>query len=398
LILATNGLLFKSEEGFIPKAVKLIFAKRKEFKDLSKKFEKMFQETGDKQYDILAKRYDAFQNAVKILANASYGILANENFRLFDPDLASAVTLTGQKLTKFLVKNTNELFQTKFDAPANNIVAADTDSLYINFESFMKKYNIPEDNSKVIAAVNLFWKKIYEPFLKDTLGKFSHEYLNNPENWFHLKREAITDGAIFTGKKHYALNVIDNEGVTYKEPKIKVKGIEIVRSSTPSFCRERIKDIVKAIFKSQTKQQVNELLKEINSTFKKEPIKNIAFPRGVKDIDSYIENGQFKKGVPIHVRAAVNYNKLIDKYKLERDCDIIKSGSKMKFIYLKTNAFNQENIIGFVDDLPKEFKLHGMIDYDIQFEKSFMQPLHKITEAIGWGRLDISVADISEFF
>jgi len=398
LILSANGLLFKSAEGFIPKAVKNIFAKRKEFKNLSKENEKKFQETGDKAFDILAKKYDAFQNATKILSNAAYGILANENFRLFDPDLASAITLTGQKLTKYLVKQTNILFHEKFGAEGDQIIAADTDSIYMNLDSFIKKYNIPDDNIKVIASANLFWKKIYEPFLQETLGKFSNEFLNNEINWLHLKREAITDGAIFTGKKHYALNVIDMEGIIYKEPKIKVKGIEIVRSSTPSFCRERIKDVIKGIFKGSTKQQINNLLKDINQKFKSEDVKNIAFPRGVSDVAKYIENGQLVKGTPIQVRAAINYNKLIEKYKLERDYELIKPGAKMKFIYLNTDATNTENIIGFIDNLPKEFGLHKYIDFDTQFEKSFMSPLHKITEAMKWGRIDINISNISEFF
>lgn len=396
LIISANGILFRSDiEGFIPKVVKGIFAQRKEYKDISKKNEKLYEDTKEEKYSILAKRYDLMQSATKVLANAAYGILANPNFRLFDPNLATAITATGQKLIKFVGENTNKLFKDRFGITIDSVVASDTDSIYLNIEPFIRKINAPDN--KLVYSVNMFSEKLFDPFIIKLLEDFSKNKLNNEKNWFHLKREAICKGAIFIEKKRYALNVIDNEGTTYKEPKIKVKGIEIVRSSTPSFCRDKIKEVVKRIFDNHTKQQIIEYITEVNKQFKKEDLANIAKPSGVKNIDDYIENGLLKKGCPMHVRAAVNYNKLIKEKNLENYYDIIQNGNKMRFIYLQS-IDGSENIIGFVDRLPKEFGLYDKIDYNLQFSKTFMSPIDKITETMGWGQIDLSVNSIDEFF
>jgi DNA polymerase elongation subunit (family B) len=199
-----------------------------------------------------------------------------------------------------------------------------------------------------------------------------------------MKRENIADRGIWTAKKRYILNVWDSEGVRYEDPKLKMMGIEAVKSSTPAPCRKMIKDALKLMM-SGTEEDVIHFIDKSREEFKKLPPEQISFPRSVSDVQKYKSSSDiYIKGTPIHCRGALLFNHYIKKNKLESKYSLIQNGEKIKFCYLKKPNIIHENIISFIQDFPRELDLDKYIDYDLQFEKSFVEPLKAILDAIGW--------------
>jgi len=199
-----------------------------------------------------------------------------------------------------------------------------------------------------------------------------------------MKRENIAERGIWTAKKRYILNVWNSEGVQYSEPKLKMMGIEAVKSSTPAPCRKMIKDGLKLMM-SGTEDEVIEFIDECRKKFRTLPPESIAFPRTASDVQKYHSPASiYQKGTPIHVRGALLFNHYVKQEKLSNKYSLIQNGEKIKFLYLKKPNNIHENVISFIQDFPKELKLDKYIDYDLQFEKSFVEPLKAILDAIGW--------------
>jgi DNA polymerase elongation subunit (family B) len=216
------------------------------------------------------------------------------------------------------------------------------------------------------------------------------------ENKMVMGREVIADTGIWTAKKRYILNVHDNEGVRYAEPKLKIMGIEAIKSSTPMPCRDALKSIFKVIIDgSETKTQA--AIKDFKDYFVTLPAHDIAFPRGVSKVNEYKDNDTiYKKGTPIHVRGSLLYNKRVEDLSLTKKYSPIKNGDKVKFIYLRKPNVIKENVISFPDYLPSEFVIDKYIDYDLQFQKTFLDPIEPILSAIGWSSEER--ASLEDFF
>jgi DNA polymerase elongation subunit (family B) len=210
------------------------------------------------------------------------------------------------------------------------------------------------------------------------------DYVNAYDQKMQMKRENIADRGIWTAKKRYILNVWDSEGVRYHEPKLKMMGIEAVKSSTPAPCRTMIKNALKLMM-SGTEDQVIEFIDNSRKEFKKLPPEQIAFPRSASDVQKYKASSTiYAKGTPIHIRGALLFNHYIKEAKLTNKYSLIQNGEKVKFIYLKKPNIIHENIISFIQEFPRELHLDKYIDYDLQFEKAFLEPLKIILDAIGW--------------
>ena len=211
-----------------------------------------------------------------------------------------------------------------------------------------------------------------------------YNYMNAYEQKMVMAREVIADKGIWTGKKHYALNVYNNEGVQYKEPKLKIMGIEVVRSSTPQPCRDFLRDTIKVIM-NKDEEATQKFIEECRAKFMSLPAEDIAFPRGVSDMDKWKDRASlYKKGTPIHVRGALLYNHHLNKYGLVQKYESIFSGEKIKFCYLKMPNYIQENVIAFNSVIPDEFKIREFVDYEKQFDKAYIEPLKNILDVIGW--------------
>jgi DNA polymerase elongation subunit (family B) len=314
--------------------------------------------------------------------------MGNQYFRFYDIRLAEAVTLSGQLVIQWLAKDINAylngLLKTK---SVDYVIAIDTDSIYLNLKNLVTTAygdKLPDDKIKIVdfldKVANTKIQSIIDKSCKDL-----REYLNSRSQKMQMKRESIADKAIWTAKKRYILNVYDNEGVRYETPKLKIQGIEAVKSSTPEVCRQKIKDAINIILtKSQT--ELHQYVDGFKSEFKSLSPETVAFPRGCNGISTYADGKTiYGKGTPIHVRGALVYNKLIKEKKLEKKYPCIQEGDKIKFLYLRTPNHIQQNVITMSENgLPQELNLHKYVDYELQFEKTFLDPLKFILDAINW--------------
>jgi DNA polymerase elongation subunit (family B) len=331
-------------------------------------------------------KYTNNQMARKIQLNSLYGAIGNEWFRYFKLANAEAITLSGQVAIRWIENkmNTyfNKLLKTKdFDY----VIASDTDSIYLNMGPLVE--TVYKGREKTTEGVVSFLDKIckveLEKYIEGCYQELA-EYMNAYDQKMQMKRENIADRGIWTAKKRYILNVWDSEGVRYSEPKLKIMGIEAVKSSTPAPCRKMIKDGLK-IMMSGTEDEVIRFIDKCFQEFKSLPPEQIAFPRTASDIRKYSSYSEiYTKGTPIHVRGSLLFNHYIKEKNLTNKYSIIGNGEKVKFIYLKKPNIIQENVISFISEFPKELGLDKYIDYELQFEKSFLDPLKSILDSIGW--------------
>jgi len=318
--------------------------------------------------------------AIKILMNSLYGALGNQYFKYFDLQIAEGVTLTGQMVIQWaeraMNKAMNEVLKTN---GKDYVIAIDTDSLYVNFAPLVKQLN-PKDPVKFLDKI---CQEHFEPIIgnsyKDLYSKFN---CHKPR--MEMGREVIADRGIWTAKKRYILNVHNSEGVQYAEPKLKIMGIEAIKSSTPEIVRDKFKEIFRVIISGNEKDAQN-FIQKFKQDFKSLPPEAVAFPRSVSNITDWSDRKTiYKKGTPIHVRGSLLYNKTIKDFKLNNKYELIVNGTRIKFCYLKMPNTLKENIIAFPDVIPKEVALDKFVDYEKQFDKTFVEPLKPILDAMNW--------------
>ena len=395
--LAANGQYFNiSEQGVLPKIINEMYAERvtvkKEMLSAKQRLEQVDKSNKQEVYNI-EKEIAIAENrqmAIKILLNSLYGAMGNKYFRFFDQRIAEGITLTGQLVIQWAEKAINDYLNKALKTKKDYVLAIDTDSLYVNLGDLVKavKPNNPVDFLDKVCndALEPVLEKAYDDFFK---------LMGGIENRMVMKREAIADRGIWTAKKRYILNVHDNEGVRYTEPKLKIMGIEAIKSSTPGPCRDALKQMFKVIMTSN-EQEVQKEIDNFNNYFRTLPPDEIAFPRGISNIAGFKDRENiYKKGTPIHVRGGLLYNKLINDLSL-KNYGPIQNGEKIKFIYLRTPNTIKENVISFPDYLPPEFGLHKYIDFDLQFQKTFLDAIEPILEAVGWSSKE--VASLEDFF
>jgi DNA polymerase elongation subunit (family B) len=398
--LAANGQYFRTDKpGIIPTIIDEMYSERVQMKkhmiDSQKELQKVDKDDKQQLYSIERNIsiYENQQMAIKILLNSLYGALGNQYFRFFDQRIAEAITLTGQLTIRWAEYSLNRYLNKALRKQEwkDYVVAIDTDSLYVCLDELVEaiKPNNPID----------FLDKVANEALEPELAKaYDNLYsmLGGVSNRMVMKREAIADRGIWTAKKRYILNVHDNEGVRYKEPKLKIMGIEAIKSSTPEPCRDALKEIFKVII-SGSESQTQKAIKQFKEYFKTLPAHDIAFPRGVSKVREFRDsNTIYKKGTPIHVRGSLLYNKLVLDLDLKKKYAAIQNGEKIKFVYLRKPNTIRENVISFPDYLPEEFALSKYIDFETQFQKTFLDPIEPILDAVGWTSEEVS--SLEDFF
>ena len=329
--------------------------------------------------------------AIKILMNSLYGALGNQYFKYFDIRLAEGVTLSGQLAIQWAEKAMNKAMNKVMDTNKDYVIAIDTDSLYVNFGPLVKKLN-PKNPVKFLDEICV---QHFEPALAKAYEALFYN-MNAYKNRMVMGREVIADRGVWTAKKRYILNVHNNEGVQYNDPKLKIMGIEAIKSSTPEVVRDKFKEIFKIIM-SGSESETQAFIQSFKQEFRNLPPEDVSFPRGVTNISDWSDRKLiYKKGTPIHVRGSLLYNKHVKTNKLLDKYELIGNGSRVKFSYLRLPNSIRENVIAFPEVLPKELKLHRYIDYDLQFEKTFIEPLNLILNSIGWSAEE--QATLEEFF
>jgi DNA polymerase elongation subunit (family B) len=385
--MAANGTLYrKDKRGVIPTIIDTLYSERKVIKTEMLKAEQESQT--DDSYRLVKKisNLNNQQMAIKILMNSLYGALGNRFFRYYDLRVAEGITLSGQLSIRWAEDATNKFMNMVVGtSDVDYVIAIDTDSLYVNFEPLISKLNIPE--SKVVSVIDKMCQDQFVPMMSRSYQTLS-DNMSSYENKMVMEREVIADVGIWTAKKRYILNVHNSEGVQYKEPKLKIMGIEAVKSSTPAICRDALKSIFKVIVE-EDESSTQDAIKTFREYFYSRPAHEVAFPRGVSNITKWRDlnndnGGLYKKGTPIHVRGVLVYNNAILENKLSKKYALVKNGEKIKFCYIKVPNPCNENVIAFPDYLPEEFGMSKYIDYPLQFEKTFLSPIIPILSSIGW--------------
>jgi len=387
---AANGAMFSKDRlGVLPEIIMGLYDQRRVIKGNMLKAQQEFEshKSSDAEANII--QLNNGQMAVKILLNSLYGALANKYFRYFDMRIAEGITLSGQLSIRWAEREANrEMNKLLKSDGVDYVVAMDTDSLYMNFGPMIEKLR-PENP---VEAIDKICESHFVNVFNDAYKRL-HENMNSYTNRMVMAREAIADRGFWTAKKRYILNVHNNEGVQYAEPKIKVSGIEAIKSSTPQVVRDKMRDIFKIIM-SGTEREMQDDLVKFKADFENMPAADISFPRGISDVEKWADPVLgYKKGTPIHVRAALVYNTQVNKLALSGVHDVIGSGDKIKFCYLKTPNPTGGNVIGFPQYLPKEFGIERYVDYEVQYKKTFLGPIVPILDAIGWKAEEIHTLD-----
>ena len=381
-----NGAFFRKDvKGFLPELMENMYNDRVKYKKLMLEAQQEFENTKNKSLLKDISRFNNIQMAKKISLNSAYGAIGNNWFRYFDLLVATAITTSGQLSIRWIEKSLN-IYLNKILETDNldYVIASDTDSVYITFDKLVDKL-FPKGGSteKIVNFLDKIANEKLEPFIDKSYQHLARE-MNAYEQKMVMAREVIADKGIWTAKKRYILNVWDSEGVRYKEPKMKIMGVEAVKSSTPAACREKIKEALPIIMNGDEKS-LNEFIQDFREDFMKLDPELIAYPRSCNGVQKFRGESQlFKSGAPIHVKGAILYNYLIKKNKLQNKYPNIQEGDKIKFLHLKQPNVYVSTAFSFMTNVPKELDIIDNIDYDIQFEKRFVEPLKFITEKMNW--------------
>ena len=345
----------------------------------------------------LISKYHNMQLNLKITLNSAFGAMGNQHFRYFDQRIAEAITTSGQLSIKWIEKEINRYLNGLLKTDDDYVVAVDTDSVYITMDKLVQSVygdkNV--EKTKIIDFLDKVCSEQMEKIIDKSYQKLK-DYMNAFDQKMVMKRENIADRAVWTAKKRYIMNVYDSEGVRYKEPQLKIMGIEAIRSSTPSACKQKMKDIFKIIMNG-TEDDAIQYIDEFREEFKTLSAEDIFFPRSVRGMKKYHDAAHlYIKGTPIHVKGALLYNKLLKDHKLLGDYPVIKDGEKIKFAYLKKQNTVGGEVIAIPNQLPSEFELQDYIDYDKQFSKSFIEPMSSVMNAVGWQTEKVST--LEDFF
>jgi len=385
-----NGQFFRTtEQGFLPKMLEEMYQDRKKFKKLmiSAKQEYEKETDANKKYELKKKiaRYDNLQLAKKVSLNSAYGAMGSQYFRFYDLRLALGVTSAGQLSIRWIEekinKYMNDLLKTN---GVDYVIASDTDSIYLRLGELVDKvYSKKTDVNQLISFMDRVCEDKIQPYIDNSYQELA-TYVNAYSQKMQMKREGLSNKGIWTAKKRYILNVYNNEGVQYAEPQMKVMGLEMVKSSTPSSIRDKMKEVIKLMV-TGTEDDVQEFIANFRKEFRTLPIEEISFPRSVNGLKTYTDKAQiYTKGTPIHVKGALLYNYLLNKHNLSNKYPKVQEGEKLKFTYLiQPNPIN-DTVISYPTRLPTEFGLDNYIDYELQFEKAFLDPIKIILDCMNW--------------
>ena len=397
LALTANGWTYRKDvKGFMPELMEKMYTDRSKFKKQMLRVQQEYEK--DKSQKHLLKdisRLNNLQMAMKIALNSAYGAMGNQYFRYFDIRMAEGITTSGQLSIRWMANKLNAFMNKTLKTDnADYVVAIDTDSIYLTLEELVERTCEGKSTEQKIKFMDKICEDVFQPFIDSGYQELA-DYMNAYSQKMQMKREVLADKAIWTAKKRYVINVHNSEGVQYEKPKIKVMGLEMVKSSTPAVIRDKLKDSLQVILSGDEKK-LHSYVTEFKNEFIQLPIEDIAFPRGVNGMKQYAGSPIYAKGTPIHVRGSLLYNHYTKKLGLDRKYQAIRDGDKIKFVYVKTPNPLQEDIISFPQQLPKEFGLEPYIDYDKQFEKVFLDALQIVIEPLGWKTQEES--SLEDFF
>ena len=385
--LCANGTLYTTErQGFLPKLMQKIYEERTIYKKKMLVAKQQYENNPTVELKKEISRCNNIQMARKIQLNSAYGAIGNEHFRYYKLEIAEAITLSGQLSIRWIETKMNQYLNKILKTnKVDYVIACDTDSMYLNLGPLVETIFKGRDktNESIVSFLDNICSEQLEKYIESSYKELA-DYVNAYDQKMVMKRENIANRGFWTAKKRYVLNVWDSEGVRYKEPKMKICGMETARSSTPAYFRDKLYKAYTIIINQNNDDLIN-FIEQIKEDTRKQNYLNIAFPRGCNGLQKYGSKGSiYKSGTPIQVRGALLYNHYVRSNNLTHKYPLIQEGEKIKFLYLKMPNPIQENVISFFSTLPIELNLDKYVDYKKQYEKSFYEPLKNVVECIGW--------------
>jgi len=388
IAVAANLTTFnRNKIGFLPALMQKYYDERVIYKGKMIEAKKAYEVATEKEKIQLAKdaaKFNNLQMAKKIQLNSCYGALGNSFFRWYRNEFAEAITASGQLTTRWIEGKLNVYLNKTFKTEGvDYVIACDTDSVYIKADKFMALSGKDMTTEEEVAYLDKICVKVLEPYIDKCYDEL-RQNVNGYAQKMKMKRECIADKGIWTAKKRYILNVYNQEGVSYAKPKLKMMGIEAIRTSTPQVCRDAIKKALEVIM-NKNEIDLQRYIQDFRSEFMTMTFEQVASPRSVSELDKYMDRSSiFQKGTPINVKGALIYNHYLQKMKLDKKYEIINPGQKIKYAYCLTPNPLQTSVIACPSALPKEFGMDLYIDRGMQWSKSFLEPIKTITEAVGW--------------
>jgi DNA polymerase elongation subunit (family B) len=386
LSIASNGVTFTRKfKGFLPSIMEKLYEERKIAKKKMIECQRQAEDDPDNekiQYEIT--KYKNQQLVRKVQLNSAYGAVGNEYCRYYDVHLAEAITISGQFSIRWIEQKLNEYLNKVLGSDGKDyVVAIDTDSVYLRVGDLVSRFCKDKSEQEIVNFLDKTAEEAMLPYIDKKYEEMA-DLVNAYQQKMKMGREVIANKGIWTAKKRYILNVMDNEGVRYTDPKIKVTGIETTRASTPEAVRKFLTQTIRLILDTDEDTVIDHIA-EVREQFDLLSPEDIAFPRGIKGLKKYSDpTTVYGKHTPIAVKGSLVYNYHLKKNGLTNKYKVIMENDKAKFLYIKSPNPIREKVITFPDILPKDLDLHDYVDYDTQFEKSFLDPLRSILDAIGW--------------
>ena len=405
LIISAPGVIFdKNKQSVVCEILTDWFNKRVEYKNLMKKAYKVDNDPA------MGEFYNRRQHAYKIKLNDVYGVFALNSWRYTDGHkmISKAITLTGQRLTQESIKFCNKIMNERLGTNNKDyIVTSDTDSLFIHVKDLLRAEGVDlTDKDACIAATLELATEIQSLANKhlDTLVVDLFNLHDRP-HYFELKQEVVIERGYFSGKRRYAMYIVNKEGVTVEE--LDMKGLDLMKSNFPPLFREFGESILNQIMFGKQKQDIDKQILDFKAKVNTIDWRQLLKPTGLKQLGSYIDsrprNGEiFSKlrlKCPINTKAAIRYNDLLQFKGLDKQYSKFQIGDKMLIAYLKDNPFKID-CIGFngYND-PKEIIdfIEKYIDRGLLFDSVMKNKIEGLYGDIGWG-MPIFNANFNKFF
>lgn len=389
LSIASNGMLFRKDKpGLIPSILTDWFDERKR---LSKLAEEYGLKGDHEQYEY----YDHKQLVKKIMLNTFYGVLLLPSFRFYNKDAGESITLTGQSVITFSMMVGNQFCNNLLKSSGRDyIIASDTDSMFLSAYQFID--NADKLSQEELVAKTLEFANSLQTHINKAYDIYASNLHNTQTHYLNIKQEMIAvRGFFLNAKKRYALWIINKKGVPVDE--LEIKGLDVVRSSFPKIFRNEMKEMINDILHDTHVDVLNKRIRDFKKSIKKSTIFDIMKASTVKEFSKYTDK---VKTIPIHIKSAQNYNKLLRLHRITNIPEIT-DGDKILYVYLDKNPFGFETFALKGQGEDPESLVNFAEQYvarDKEFNTTYLSKLESIWDDLGWGNIEMSKQVSSNFF
>lgn len=398
--IAPNGAVFKTnKEGVVTTIEKIFFKMRKDTKNRMLQLKK---EDGDKNK---IEELETTQLGIKVgILNSLYGAISTPYFRLYNLRIAEAITACGRHILKDSARYINDYLNNKCNTNSDFVLYQDTDSMFLGLGKYIEsnkdlhsKFSTLKSNKEKVDFILKLCKEIEKVVNDYSLNVIQKQHFNSQEkdytiNW---KQEIVCPSILLVQKKKYGCWVVNEEG---KEvDKIKVTGLDIIRSETSKPIKAMLKSVMTSVLKNEDDNKIRSEIRKHITDIRNLPIEDVSANVSVNNIKKYITDDGPIKGTPWHVKGVYTHQVLVKKFGLEDRYQEVVEGDKSKIIYLKPNSYGFETIT-YSSKYPKELKCIKP-DIEKMIEKFFVKKIGMLLEPCNkMSLLDLNAETLDFFF